>query len=109
MPFYLFPNLGDADDSIESNISYQDKVDDGTLTIKRVSQNLLRIESSSMGQQLIEVTRADFNSDGIEDILLFEYCYATEGTLGFGGVKMITRFSSTEMFELISTPTPCDC
>ncbi|MFV8799056.1 HNH endonuclease [Yersinia sp. LJYL362] len=109
MPFYLFPNLSDVADSIESNISYQDKVDDGTLTIKRVSQNLLRIESSSMGQQLIEVIRADFNSDGIEDILLFEYCYATEGTLGFGGVKMITRFSSTGMFELISTPTPCDC
>jgi len=71
-----------------------------------VSQNLLRIESAAMGQQLIEVARADFNGDGIEDILLFEYCYATGGTLGFGGIKIITRLSSDGMFELVSLPKP---
>ncbi len=101
MPFSLFPNIGELEDQIAPSVSYQDKVDDGTLIIKRVSQNALKVESNVMGQQLIEVIRADLNNDGIEDMLLFEYCYATKGTLGFGGVKMITRLSSTGMFELV--------
>ncbi len=107
MPFSLFPNIGEQEDPIDPSVSYQDKVDDGSLIIKRVSQNLLRAESGGMGQQLIEVTRADLNGDGIEDILLFEYCYATEGTLGFGGVKIITRLSSTGMFELALHSKSC--
>lgn len=109
IPFSLFPNIGELEDTIAPSVSYQDKVDDGTLIIKRVSQNILRVESSSMGQQLIEVIRADLNGDGIEDILLFEYCYATKGTLGFGGVKMITRLSQTGMFELVFPSKLCGC
>lgn len=109
MPFSLFPVMGDGDDAIDSLISYQDKVDDGSLVIKRVSQNLLTVESDCMGQQLIEVARADLNGDGIEDILLFEYCYATEGTLGFGGTRMITRLTPTGMFELIPPSKSCNC
>jgi hypothetical protein len=87
----------------------QHKVNDGSLVIKRVSQNLLIVESGGMGQQLIEVARADLNGDGFDDILLFEYCYATEGTLGFGGVKMITRLTPTGMFELMPPSKSCDC
>lgn len=101
MPFSLFPIMGDRDDAVDLSISYQDKVDDGSLVIKRVSQNLLTVESDCMGQQLIEVARADLNGDGIEDILLFEYCYAIGGTLGYGGVKMITRLTAAGMFELM--------
>ncbi len=52
-----------------------------------------------MGQQLIEVARADLNGDGIEDILLFEYCYATHGTLGYGGVRILTRTGPSKRFE----------
>ena len=52
-----------------------------------------------MGQQLIEVVRADFNGDGVEDIRPFEYCYATHGTLGYGGVRVLTRKDSTSRFE----------
>ena len=59
---------------------------DGVLVVTSVSQNSLEIVAPrDMGQRLIEVVRADFNGDGIEDILVFEYCFATEGTLGFGG------------------------
>lgn len=107
MPLSLFPVMGEIEDIIDDKISYQDKVDDGSLVIKRVSQNLLNIESAGMGQQLIEVARADFNGDGIEDILLFEYCYAIGGTLGFGGIKIITRLSSDGIFESVSLPEPC--
>lgn len=109
IPFSFFPCIGEMDDPIASSVSYQDKVDDGSLIIKQVSQNLLRVESNGMGQQLIEVIRADLNGDGIEDILLFEYCYATEGTLGFGGVKMITRLNPIGMFELLHLSKSCSC
>ncbi|VVN74697.1 hypothetical protein [Pseudomonas fluorescens] len=109
MPFSLFPEMGDEDIAIDPSTSYQDKVDDGSLVIKRVSQNLLSVESVSMGQQLIEVVRADLNGDGIEDILLFEYCYAKEGTFGFGGVKTITRLNPSGMFELMPPSKSSEC
>ena len=54
--------------------------------MKSVGQNSLCIEEYEMGQSLVEIVKSDFNGDGIEDILLFEYSYATHGTLGFGSV-----------------------
>ncbi|MGE8327107.1 hypothetical protein [Pseudomonas urmiensis] len=107
MPFSFFPNMVESEAEINPSLSYQDKVADGTLTIKRVGQNLLTVESECMGQQLIEVTRSDLNGDGTEDILLFEYCYAIGGTLGFGGIKMITRLSPQGMFESLPPEDSC--
>ncbi|MFM4822078.1 hypothetical protein ACEUDB_15665 [Aeromonas hydrophila] len=102
MPFSLFPSFGDIQED-SSTATYQSKVDDGEIVIKRIKQNTLCIENpSGMGQQLIEVARADFNDDGIEDILLFEYCYATHGTLGFGGIKILTRKKTDSLFEIVS-------
>jgi hypothetical protein len=99
MPFSFFPQFGEADANPEENETYQAKVDDGSLVIKRIGNNLLQIqEPEGMGQQLIEVARADFNGDGVEDILLFEYCYATHGTLGYGGVRVITRLTAEGKF-----------
>lgn len=103
IPFSFFPLLGDAPQEDDSTATYQSKVDDGTIVIKRLRQNMLCIEEpEGMGQQLIEVARADFNNDGIEDILLFEYCYATHGTLGFGGIRILTRKSENGLFEIVS-------
>ena len=103
LPFSLFPNFDDSADNLNPRTSYQDKVGDGTLTVMRLRQNLLQIqEPEGMGQQLIEVARADFNGDGIEDILLFEYCYATHGTLGFGGIRILTRTTPNGMLEEVA-------
>jgi hypothetical protein len=102
LPFSFFPQFGERDQTIDPASTYQSKVDDGTLVVKRVRQNLLQIrEPEGMGQQLVEVARADFNGDGIEDILLFEYCYATHGTLGYGGIRLITRTSPDGKFEVV--------
>ena len=102
VPFSFFPCIGEADKETDLNATYQSKIDDGTLVVKRTRQNLLQIaEPEGMAQQLIEVARADFNGDGIEDILLFEYCYATHGTLGFGGIRIITRRTNDGMFETV--------
>ena len=52
--------------------------------MKSVGQNPLHIVGG-MGQSLVdvlqEVIKYDLDGDSIEDILLFEYCYATQGTL----------------------------
>lgn len=83
--------------------TYQDKIDNERLVIRRVKQHLLVIEErDGMGQQLIEVARADFNGDGIEDILLYVYCYATHGTLGYGDIKIITRSNESASFTVIN-------
>jgi hypothetical protein len=99
VPFSFFPQFGEVESEPDDSATYQSKVDDGTLVVKRVGNNLLQIqEPEGMGQQLIEVARADFNGDGLEDILLFEYCYATHGTLGYGGIRVITRLTGDGKF-----------
>lgn len=106
MPFSMFPQFGEEDEDANITATYQSKIDDGTLVVRRLKQNTLCIEEpEGMGQQLIEVARADFSGDGIEDILIFEYCYATHGTLGLGGIKILTRRGPENLFELI---TPCN-
>lgn len=103
IPFSFFPSFGDVSQEDDPAATYQSKVDDGTIVIKRLRQNTLCVEEpEGMGQQLIEVARADFNSDGIEDILIFEYCYATHGTLGFGGIRILTCKTANGLFEVIS-------
>lgn len=98
MPFSLFPSFG-PDNGRKVKGTYQDQVDKRKLKIKNLKSNLLVVESTEIGQQLIEAARGDFNGDGLEDILLFEYCYAVRGTMGFGGVKILTRRSADSIFE----------
>lgn len=101
MPYGLFPYLTEPHVDA-STATYEDKVRDGSLILKGVTQNKLVIqEPEGIGQMLIEVARADFNNDGIEDILLYEYGYATHGTLGFGGVTILTRRSAESPFEAL--------
>jgi hypothetical protein len=101
MPFSLFPSFGDHSCTVDASVTYQSKVSDGTIVVKRLRQNLLQIEEpEGMGQQLIEVARADFNGDGIEDILLLNTAM-THGTLGFGGIRILTRKSADGLFEVV--------
>ena len=102
LPFSLFPWIDDESERMDLKATYQSKINDGVLVVKSVSQNSLEIVAPrDMGQRLIEVVRADFNGDGIEDILLFEYCFAVEGTLGFGGNRILTRKSIDGKFEIV--------
>jgi hypothetical protein len=103
LPFALFPDVGENQepDAVTDLSSYQQKVDAGVLLVKRVGTNLLNIEEvEGMGQHLVEVVRADFDGDGLEDILVFEYCYATHGTLGFGGIRLLSRRTAEGPFEI---------
>lgn len=101
IPATIFPFMEEPDVPLTGK-TYQDLIDEGILTVKRVSSNLLEVETDTMGQTLIEAVRADFNNDGAEDILLFEYCYATKGTLGYGNVIILTRNTPSSLFELVT-------
>jgi hypothetical protein len=57
-----------------------------------------------MAQHLIEVVRADFNGDGLEEILLFNYFYVTDGTFGSGGILILARKAPDGLFEVVFTP-----
>ena len=101
LPFSFFPSVDELE-RMELNATYQSKVIKDVLVVEMVRQNFLTIvEPHGMGQQLVEVVRADFNGDGIEDILLFEHCFATGGTLGFGGIRILTRKSIDGKFEKV--------
>lgn len=104
LPFSLF-DTGDQIIEASPTTSYQELVDKGIMFVRRIKSNLLVIETDWMGQQLVEVARADFNLDGIEDMLLFEYCYATHGTLGYGSIRVLTRKSKDSLFELAALPS----
>lgn len=102
IPFSLMPDL--SGDRPELGETFQEIVDKGIMIVEEAHPNLLRVEETGMGQQLREVARADFNNDGIEDILLFEYHAVTQGTLGYGGVVVLTRRSRDGKFEVIPPP-----
>ena len=105
LPFTLFPVLGPDDrDRTDKPSTYQGAVDDGSIVIRKVRQNLVSVQETGggMAQQLVEVARADFDGDGIEDILVYNYFRVTDGTFRSGGVLALTRKSPDGLFEIIS-------
>ena len=86
--------------------TYQDMVETGVLKVKSADKHVLRVEDEGMAQTMQEVVRADFNNDGIEDILVFEYHRAIGGTHGFGGIIMLTRKSIDGKLEEVRPPDP---
>ena len=104
LPFTLFPVLGDDLDRINKPSTYQEGVDDGSIIVREVRQNLLSVRErgGGMHQQLVEVARADFDGDGIEDILVYNYFSVTDGTFRSGGVLALTRKSPDGLFEIVS-------
>ena len=110
LAYSLFPYFGDSKSPQEakkdSETTYQQKIETGELVVKEKSLHVLIIEKPGMGQSLRELVRADFNNDGIEDVLLFEYHWATEGTHRFGGIIVLTRKSMNGKFEVVRPLAP---
>ena len=105
LPFQIFAeNLAgqpswDADRDLET--TYQQKIDNQELVVMEKRQNVLHVEESDMGQTLKEMVRADFNNDGIEDVLLFEHNYVKKGTFASAGIIVLTRKSMNGKFEVL--------
>ncbi len=100
VPFSLFPVLFDFEDNIE-NVTYQDRVGKGLLKVTGLGQNWFSCEDDGLRQHLTEVARADFNGDGIEDILLSEAVHATQGTYRTYDMIVLTRKSMEGKYEKI--------
>ncbi len=91
IPLSLFPEAKEIDS--DSGATFQKQIKNGKLVVLEKNQNYLAIKGIDMAQGLQEVVRADFNNDGIEDILLFESHNIMKGTYGDGGVIVLTRKS----------------
>ena len=107
LPFEMFvENLAGKSswDERDLETTYQDKIDNQELVITEKSQNVFHVEGFGMGQMLKEMVRADFNDDGIEDVLLFEYHHVTKGTFAYAGIIVLTRKSMNGKFEVLQPP-----
>ena len=105
LPFEIFPkNIAsksrwDAGRDLET--TYQQKIDNQELVITEKSQNVLHVEGFDMVQTLEEIVRADFNNDGIEDVLLFESHHIKRATFADAGIIVLTRKSMDGKFEVL--------
>lgn len=83
------------------NATFKDWIDIGQIKIIEEFENGFHLEISGEGFMMIELLRADLNNDNIEDILVFCYDYATEGTFGFGNTTKLSRKGVEKLFEKI--------
>jgi hypothetical protein len=72
----------------------------GDIRLLDFASNQIAFEWQHMGIMLREICRADFDGDGVEDILCECYSWAPEGTLGFGWTSLITRTDSKDIFAI---------
>ena len=109
LPLSLFPVVTDFEQrygyNIE-NVTYQDRVEKGLLKVTDKGDNRFSCEDDGLRQHLTEVARADFNGDGIEDILLSEAVHATQGTYRTYDLIILTRKSMDEKYEKVEPHDP---
>jgi len=112
LPLTLFHSFTpDTEDLIglKADLTFQDWIDDGNFKIIELFENGFHIIHSGEGLIMVELLRADLNNDNIEEILVFCYSYATEGTLGFGYTNILTRLSVDSKFTEIEPETNKIC
>jgi hypothetical protein len=102
LPSSILPCVS-PDDEVEiekmKGLSLADLLGNGEIKILSISSDELSLEWNR-GLMLREVCRADFDGDGVEDILCECYCWATEGTLGFGWTIILARRDESSTFAI---------
>ena len=107
LPLKLFPIVSTYDQTYGydiKDVTYHHYVEKDLIKITEMSQNKLVCEDDGLRQHLTEVARADFNSDGIEDILLSESVHATGGTYRTYDTIILTRKSMDGKYEKVKLP-----
>lgn len=102
LPVEILPCVSPDDGDLIAGMAgqtLQDLLDRGEIRINRLSSHELSIEWR-WGFLIREICRADMNADGIEDILCECYCWATEGTLGFGWSLVLSRLAADSPYIL---------
>ena len=104
LPFSLFPYIGEYKGrqafARDLQTTYQQKIETGELVVIEKAKHVLKIQDEGLVQSLREVVRADFNNDGIEDVLVNGGYWVTQGTHSSYGIIVLTRKSMTGKFEV---------
>lgn len=104
LPFSLFPYIGESKTRQEFakdlQTTYQQKIETGEMVVRERAEHVLKVERAGMVQSLREIVRADFNNDGIEDVLLTAGHWVTQGTHSSYGIIVLTRKSLQGKFEV---------
>jgi hypothetical protein len=82
------------------DLSLDDLLERNEIKISRVSSTQLSLERHSMGLMIRELCRSDVDGDGIEDILCECYCWAIDGTLGFGWTCILSLTDEKGKFKV---------
>ena len=110
LPFSLFPHIGEYKSRQEFakdlQTTYQQKIETGELVVRERTEHVLEIEYAGVVQSLREIVRADFNNDGIEDVLVDEGNWVTQGTYSSYGIIVLTRKSLHGKFEVVRPLDP---
>ena len=69
--------------------------------VDQAARNYLSLTYRYMGKAFWAILRADLNGDGIEDVLVSTYEWATQGTFGAGHVTVLTRRGADRRFEVV--------
>lgn len=80
--------------------SVQDLLNRDELKVVSASSEKLEVEFGGVGLVLREIARADFDADGIEDVLCESYSWATRGTMGGGFNFVLSRTAADVLFAI---------
>lgn len=75
------------------------------IKIVRLGSKFIEIEDEFYFTLLVEVMRADFDGDGIQDLLIQRVCGPKDGTFRNISTVAITRKGNSELFEIIQEQT----
>ena len=110
LPFSLFPHIGEYKSrqafARDLQTTYQQKIETGELVVIEKAKHVLKIQDEGLVQSLREVVRADFNNDGIEDVLVNGGYWVIRGTHSSYGIIVLTRKSMTGKFEVVRPLDP---
>jgi|GEM_PF-784023 len=108
LPITILPSLSEegSEELLKlknQGVTMKDLIETGRVRIIERSPLSLRLEFDYMGLVLNEIMRADMDGDGVEDLLIGEYEYATEGTYGAGSALLLTRSGPDKPFMFLSS------
>lgn len=72
-------------------------------SITEIKENEIVIETETYSSRIRMLARADFNADGLEDIVLLNSQYATQGTGGRTSMFVLTRGTAEEVLRVLDS------